>query len=117
MSNGWTFAELAPLPISLDIHRAGFTTFALNALLLPLLDDDVPARWADPSRSMDCNDARVTVDGAHPGVGSYVPSAFTVPWRWIGARRWAKARSLLAILISGLCPPKMGTQQTFTPGV
>jgi hypothetical protein len=57
-----------------------FITFALNALLLPLLDDDVPARWADPSIAVDCNDAHVTVDGAHPGVGSNVPSAFTVLW-------------------------------------
>lgn len=57
-----------------------FRTFALNALLLPLLDDDVPARWADPSYSVDCNDARVTIDGSRPDVGSPVPSTFRVRW-------------------------------------
>ncbi len=57
-----------------------FTKFALNALLLPLLDDDVPARWADPSISVDCYDARVTVDGNQLDVGSPVPDAFAVRW-------------------------------------
>jgi len=61
-----------------------FTTFALNALLLPLLDDDVPARWADPSLSMDCNDARVRVDGDRPDVGAPVPSEFRVRWHTEG---------------------------------
>ncbi len=57
-----------------------FKTFALNALLLPLLDDDVPARWADPSISVDCDNGRVTVDGNRLDVGSPVPDAFTVRW-------------------------------------
>ncbi|MES2959685.1 MAG: hypothetical protein V4792_15955 [Pseudomonadota bacterium] len=57
-----------------------FKTFALNALLLPLLDDDVPARWADPSFSLDCDDARVKVDGKRLDIGSPVPDAFTVRW-------------------------------------
>jgi len=61
-----------------------FTTFALNALLLPLLDDDVPARWADPSLLMDCHDARVTVDGDRPDVGAPVPAAFRVRWHMEG---------------------------------
>ncbi len=57
-----------------------FTKFALNALLLPLLDDEVPARWADPSISVDCHDARVTVDGNQLDVGSPVSDASTVHW-------------------------------------
>lgn len=61
-----------------------FTTFALNALLLPLLDDDVPARWADPSISMDCYGARVTIDGDRLDVGAPVPSTFMLRWRMDG---------------------------------
>lgn len=65
-----------PSPAALD-----FKQFALNALLLPLLDDDLPPRWADPSLSVACDDAWVTVDGARPDVGALVPtSAFTVRW-------------------------------------
>lgn len=54
--------------------------FALNALLLPLLDDDVPARWADPSISLDCDDARVSIDGGRLDIGAPVPSTFQVRW-------------------------------------
>lgn len=59
---------------------ADFKAFALNALLLPLLDDEVPARWADPSLSVDCDDARVTVDGGRPDVGAPVSQSFKVHW-------------------------------------
>jgi hypothetical protein len=57
-----------------------FKTFALHALLLPLLDDETPARWADPSFSVDCDDARVAIDGVRPDIGAPVPDAFTVRW-------------------------------------
>ena len=57
-----------------------FMPFALNALLLPLLDDDVPSRWTDPSLSLDCNNGRVTIDGHRLDVGAPVPGAFTVRW-------------------------------------
>lgn len=61
-----------------------FSTFALNALLLPLLDDDVPARWADPSISVDCYGARVTIDGDRLDVGAPVPSTFMLRWHMDG---------------------------------
>ena len=61
---------------------ADFKAFALNALLVPLLDDELPSRWADPSLSVDCEHARVTVDGALPDVGAPVPrDAFTLRWQ------------------------------------
>lgn len=57
--------------------------FILNALLVPLLDSEggSPARWADPSFSVDCDDARVTVDGVRPDVNAPVPDTFTVRWQ------------------------------------
>ncbi len=56
-------------------------TFALNVLLLPLLDDDQPSRWADPSMAFDCDAADVRIDGRRPDVGAPVPpEAFTVRW-------------------------------------
>jgi hypothetical protein len=58
-----------------------FIQFALNALLVPVLDDDSPARWADPSLSFDCDAGSVTVDGAPLDVGAPVPAgAFTLRW-------------------------------------
>ncbi|MEO6407291.1 MAG: hypothetical protein ABIO45_00875 [Burkholderiaceae bacterium] len=58
-----------------------FQAFALNALLVPLLDADVPSRWADPSMSVDCDAADVTIDGQHPDIGAPVPrEPFTVRW-------------------------------------
>ena len=61
---------------------ADFKAFALNALLVPLLDDDLPSRWADPSLSVECEHALVTVDGALPDVGAPVPrEAFTLRWQ------------------------------------
>lgn len=59
---------------------ADFKQFALNALLVPLLDEDVPARYADPSRSVDCAEGNVTVDGARVDIGAPMPHVFTVRW-------------------------------------
>lgn len=58
-----------------------FRTYALNALLVPLLDDDSPPRWADPSLSFDCEASGVQVDGEPLDVGAPVPEGgFTVRW-------------------------------------
>ena len=58
-----------------------FMAFALNALLVPLFDDDVPPRWTDPSLSFDCDAGAVTVDDAPLDIGAPVPhEAFTVRW-------------------------------------
>lgn len=59
-----------------------FKAHALNALLVPLLDDDVPPRWADPAIAMSCTALRVTVDGVAPVPHSAVPAVpFVVRWQ------------------------------------
>ncbi len=58
-----------------------FKRFALNALLVPLLDDDLPTRWADPGPAINCLDAAVSVDGGRLDVGAPVADAFTLHWR------------------------------------
>ena len=58
-----------------------FKAFALNTLLLPLLDDEVPSRWADPSQSLACEDGQVTIDDGGLDIGAPVPrEAFVVRW-------------------------------------
>jgi len=71
----------APLANGPDEAALHFTTFALNALLVPLLDDDWPPRWADPALSFDCDAVEVTVDGAPLDTGAPVQEGgFTVRW-------------------------------------
>ena len=61
-----------------------FQRHALSALLVPLLDDAVPSRFDDPSRSFDCDRGNVTVDGKPLDVGAPVPrSAFVVRWQML----------------------------------
>ena len=68
--------------VGLDQATRHFKTYALYALLEPLLDVDAPDRWADPSLSFDCEVGEVTVDGAPLDVGAPVPErSFTVRWR------------------------------------
>jgi hypothetical protein len=53
-----------------DIER-----FALNYLLLPLIDDTHPMRWADPSLGLVCGGAsQVLVDGRPLEVGAPLPT-------------------------------------------
>ena len=79
-------AKSTPAPSSqataaVDEAPAQFMAFALNALLVPLFDDDVPPRWADPSMSFDCDAGAVTVDDAPLDIGAPVPrEPFTVRW-------------------------------------
>lgn len=65
----------APMPV--DLHR-----FALNALLVPLLDDAVPRRWTDVAIAFDCEPGTsVLVDGQPLVAGQVVPAtAFTLRW-------------------------------------
>ena len=65
----------APMPI--DLYR-----FALNALLVPLIDDAVPPRWTDVAIDFNCGPGTsVTVDAAPLVAGRLIPSkAFTVRW-------------------------------------
>jgi hypothetical protein len=64
--------------LALDMRR-----FALNALLVPVLDDEAnPARWSDPSLAMTCHaGTRVLVDGV--ALQPYAEAsgrAFTLEW-------------------------------------
>ena len=70
-----------------SLTLAEFKGFLLNALLIPLLDDDTPSRWVDPwfvttsSIALACNGARVSVDGKPLAAGDRVPPiAFTLRW-------------------------------------
>jgi len=73
--------NVAPPGSPIDQGAVAFKVFAMNALLVPLLEADVPARYADPAWSLDCADANVTVDGARLDIGAPIPDAFTVKWR------------------------------------
>ncbi|MCJ0763484.1 hypothetical protein [Variovorax terrae] len=65
----------APMPV--DLYR-----FALNALLVPLLDDSEPPRWTDAVIHYGCDPGTsVMVDGEPMVAGKLMPaSAFTVRW-------------------------------------
>lgn len=65
----------APLPV--DLYR-----FALNAFLVPLLDDSAPPRWTDVAMEFACGPGTtVMVDGDPMVAGQPIPvKAFTVRW-------------------------------------
>lgn len=68
-------ASDARMPI--DLYR-----FALNALLVPLMDDAEPPRWTKAGIDFSCGPGtNVTVDGAPLAAGTLIPAkAFTVRW-------------------------------------
>jgi len=58
----------APMPV--DLYR-----FALNAFLVPLLDDSEPRRWIDMAIDFSCNPGtHVMVDGEPKVVGKLMPT-------------------------------------------
>lgn len=65
----------APLPV--DLYR-----FALNALLVPLIDDAEPLRWTDAVIDFSCDPGTIVmVDGEPLVAGKLIPAtAFTVRW-------------------------------------
>jgi len=65
-----------------DSISTAFSRFALNALLVTLLDDDEPPRWSDVALSHICGPAaHVEVNGRPLVPGSVIPAAaFTVRW-------------------------------------
>ena len=65
----------APMPV--DLYR-----FALNALLVPLIDDAVPPRWTDIAMDYFCDPGTtVMIDGKPMVPGELVPAkAFKVRW-------------------------------------
>ena len=75
-------AHAVVAPASDDPIARDFSRFALNALLVPLLDDDVPPRWTDVALSFFCGPAtHVEVDGKPLVPGTRIPAtAFTVRW-------------------------------------
>jgi hypothetical protein len=64
-------------PIPIDLYR-----FALNALLVPLLDESEPLRWTDAAIMIDCGPGtRVLVDGEPMVPGAPIPTEdFAVRW-------------------------------------
>lgn len=73
----------APTPPVDDLQSARLLSrFALNALLAPLIDDDIPPRWTDAALHHLCGPAtRVEIDGKPLEPGARVPAtAFTVRW-------------------------------------
>lgn len=65
----------APMPV--DLYR-----FALNAFLVPLLDDAAPPRWTNAAVEFACGpETTVMVDGEPMVAGQPIPiKAFTVRW-------------------------------------
>jgi hypothetical protein len=74
-------ADDAATSHTLRLAADDFRRYALNALLVPLLDDDTPPRWSDPLLATDCLRVVVTVDGAPLVPGALVPArAFILVW-------------------------------------
>ena len=74
--------QAAVVPAGDDPIAADLSRFALNALLVPLLDDDAPPRWTDVALPLMCGPATtVEVDGSPLLPGMTIPAtAFTVRW-------------------------------------
>ena len=53
----------------------------MNALLIPVLDDDVPSRWTEPFALMSCISSALAIDGKPVVPGSRVPAtSFSMRW-------------------------------------
>jgi len=90
-------ADALPMdgPMPIDLYR-----FALNALLVPLLDDAEPLRWTDAALDLDCGPGtRVLVDDAPLVPGAPVPAgAFTVRW----LIDWCRPLGVASVELSGV---------------
>jgi len=80
-------ALLHPVDPPDSLSVAEFKTFALNALLIPLLDDGASPSWLDPfittavSLAIGCEAAKVSIDGRPLVPSAPVPArAFTLRW-------------------------------------
>lgn len=73
---------IAATPAAPSDDEAAFQRRALNVLLLPLVDDDEPPRWAAVEARDDCGAApRVSVDGRPVVAGEALPArAFQLVW-------------------------------------
>jgi hypothetical protein len=72
----------APSPAVNGNVKADFSRFALNALLVTLIDDDEPPRWSDVAVNHICGPAtHIEVNGLPLVHASRLPAgAFTVRW-------------------------------------
>ena len=77
---------IAPEQIHDTAMPADFHRRALNALLVPLMDDDEPPRWTDNWMNFECRpNTTVTVDGKPFVARKRIPPvAFTVRWNMDG---------------------------------
>jgi hypothetical protein len=75
-------------PPGTDASPHGLRRYALNALLVPLLDDSSPPRWTDPAWSMNCAGASaVFIDGRPLVPGERVPPlSFRMRWHMTDCR-------------------------------
>jgi len=80
-------AEAPPAPTPMTAEQQSLAShverYALNALLVPLIDHEAsPMRWADPSLAMRCDSGtHVKVDGRPLRPGTPIASrAFVVAW-------------------------------------
>ena len=83
-------ATLASVGVSQPAYSqdaGALRSFALNALFVPLLEDDVPPRWRG-IEAMRCGvGSKVTVDGKALAVGDAVPAnAFVLAWSMVDCR-------------------------------
>jgi hypothetical protein len=92
--SGWVVAREGLLSALLPHRAAGsmaiddtalgaqFRRFALNALMVPLLDDAEPPRWTDAALDLQCGPStRVDIDGQPMVPGAPIPTTgFTVRW-------------------------------------
>ena len=68
---------------------------ALNALLVPLLDDGAPPRWVDPATTMNCDPGSVVlVDGRPLVPGERIPPrSFSLRWHLVDCRPLSSTES------------------------
>jgi hypothetical protein len=71
-----------------DTSLHGLRRYALNAFLVPLLDDASPSRWRDPAWTMNCAGASaVFIDGRPLVPGERIPPrSFSLRWHMIDCR-------------------------------
>ena len=90
-----------------------FKVFALNALLIPVLDDDVPSRWTEPFALMSCVGSTLTIDGKPVIPGSRVPSAsFLMRWSMNQCTALGEATGTAVLVHDGLGLPELGSAET-----
>ena len=89
----------APGAVGSDETAQTIRKYALNALLVPVLDDDgYPVRWQDPSLTMACDEGtRVWIDGRPLEPRGEVPGAsFSLHWLMVGCTPFGRGGHALS---------------------